>query len=84
MPRARHWQLDPYFRTKASGIATEEECQLRTRAGGATCATKGTLGFRCDPRLYRFHAPLFFECGVPMYGNSFRMSVWGLRPVGGH
>jgi hypothetical protein len=26
----------------------------------------------------------FFECGVPMYGNSFRMSVWGLRPVGGH
>ena len=27
MPRARHWQLDPYFRTKASGIATEEECQ---------------------------------------------------------
>src|SRR5262245_22031914 len=26
----------------------------------------------------------FFECGVPMYGNSFRMSVWGFRPVGGH
>ena len=23
-PRTRHWQLDPYFRTKASGIATEE------------------------------------------------------------
>ena len=29
MPRARHWQLDPYFRTKASGIATEEECHLQ-------------------------------------------------------
>ena len=23
-PRTRHWQLDPYFRTKASGTATEE------------------------------------------------------------
>ena len=34
----------------------------------------------------QFHRcpPLLFECGVPMYGNSFRMSVWGLRPVGGH
>ena len=34
----------------------------------------------------RTHHPTanFFECGVPMYGNSFRMSVWGLRPVGGH
>jgi hypothetical protein len=34
----------------------------------------------------RTHHPAadFFECSVPMYGNSFRMSVWGLRPVGGH
>ena len=32
MPRARHWQLDPYIRTKASGIATEEECQQETHA----------------------------------------------------
>jgi hypothetical protein len=31
MPRAHHWQFDPYFRTKASGIATEEECQCRSR-----------------------------------------------------
>ena len=22
--------------------------------------------------------------GLPMYGNSFKMSVWGLRPLGGH
>ena len=40
--------------------------------------------FRGDPHLYRFHPPLLFECGVPMYGNSVRMSVWGFRPVGGH
>jgi hypothetical protein len=26
----------------------------------------------------------YLECGVPMYGNSVRMSVWGFRPVGGH
>ena len=32
MPRARHWQLDPYFQTKAIGIATEEECHQQTRA----------------------------------------------------
>ena len=32
MPRARHWQLDPYFQTKASGIVTEEECHKETSA----------------------------------------------------
>jgi hypothetical protein len=41
-------------------------------------------GFGRDPRLCRFHASLLFECGVPIYGNSVRTSVWGLRPVGGH
>lgn len=30
-----------------------------------------------------FKLRYFFPCGVPMYGNSFRISVWGLRPVGG-
>ena len=34
--------------------------------------------------LFQVHAPLFFECGVPIYGNSFSISVWGLRPVSGH
>ena len=26
----------------------------------------------------------YFECGVPRYGNSVRVSVCGARPVGGH
>ena len=30
MPRAHHRQLDPNFRTNASGIATEDECQKPT------------------------------------------------------
>ena len=33
MPRADHRQLDPYFRTNASGIATEEECHYRKWRG---------------------------------------------------
>jgi hypothetical protein len=37
---------------------------------------------RVDCRVCR-HPPLF-ACGVPRYGNSLRVSVWGLRPVGGH
>ena len=37
------------------------------------------------PRSRTYYpAANFFGCGVPMYGNSFRVSVWGLRPVGGH
>src|SRR5262245_9385962 len=42
---------------------------------------EGRASFRCDSGLSRSAT---FQCGVPMYGNSFRMSVWGLRPVGGH
>src|SRR5215471_5744675 len=38
----------------------------------------GVIRIRADLML-RY----FFACGVPRYGNSFRVSVWGLRPVGG-
>jgi hypothetical protein len=49
--------------------------QQRLYSIAARGSANVSASFRCDPRLYRFHAPLLFECGVPMYGNSFKMSV---------
>src|SRR5262245_22841165 len=86
-PGSRAMLLPEHGRTQRLPAAPVDE------PGHSTARGRTRHGVRLTDRLPYFDAAIrtgarfklrYFECGVPRYGNSLRVSVWGLRPVGGH
>jgi hypothetical protein len=68
--------LSSRWRLKGSGGARPQysaDGGQRTAPAPAETSRMPALAFD-DPHLYRFMFR-YFECGVPRYGNSFRVSV---------